>query len=106
MKLIKYALLFAVLLAPITVLAAPGGHHGKMVDKMAEKLDLSAEQKVQVEAVFKEQHAQHQALRAETESKLNAILNAEQQTKMAEMKAERKAKWQAKREEWKSRKAE
>lgn len=82
-----------------------GGHYSRMIDRLDSKLDLSDEQRSEVEAVFKEQHSKHKALRAEAHDKLKGILNAEQQEKLEQLKAERKARWEEKRAEWNKQKA-
>lgn len=79
-------------------------HFQHMIEKMDQELDLSDEQRSQVETLFKEQHAKHKALRDETRGKLNAILSDDQQTKLETLKAERKARWQEKREAWREHK--
>lgn len=79
--------------------------HGKgqhMMERLDKALELSDEQRQQVEAVFAEQHAKHKALRDETKGRLNEILDDEQQARLKQLRAERKARWQEKREQWKA----
>lgn len=94
----------AAIVLPAVIMAAPGhgGKHGdRMINHMSEKLELTAEQKTQVESLFQEQHEKRKALREETHARLNDILNDEQQTKFEQMRTERKQRWQEKREQWK-----
>jgi protein CpxP len=101
-KIITIALALAL---PLTVAAAPEdkggfeGHHGNRVEHMAKKLDLNAEQKSKVEAIFKEQHEKFKTIHEETRARLQGVLTEEQMTKMDEMKKQRHEKWQKKHQE-------
>lgn len=86
---------------PLTVAAFPGGHDGDFkghkgdrVEQLAKKLDLSAEQQEQLKQVFEEQHAKREALRQETEQRMQTVLTPEQMTKFEELKKQRHEKWQ------------
>lgn len=108
MKTVLLSLLLTAFLIPGISYAGSGGHHDhhkRMIEHMDKELELSDEQRSQVEAVFDEQRNKFQALRDETRTKLDAILDDEQMAKMEQMKAERKARWQKKREEWKKTKS-
>ena len=97
----KIAIIALALTIPLTVAAFPGspngGHEGnpaERVEHLAKKLDLTAEQKTQLEQVFKEQHDKREALQAETHQRLQSVLNPEQFAKFEEMKKQRHEKWQ------------
>lgn len=86
---------------PLTVAAFPGGHDGDFnghkgdrVERLAKKLDLSAEQKEQLKQVFEEQQAKREALRQETEQRMRTVLSPEQMAKFEEIKKQRHEKWQ------------
>jgi protein CpxP len=75
------------------------------LDKLATELNLTAAQKLQVEAIMAEQHTarremherfrtEREALKADTDGKLADVLTAEQQAKMEQMRAERRERWQ------------
>lgn len=63
---------------------------------MTKELNLTEEQKPQVEALFKEQHEKIRAIREETRSRLEGILTPEQMAKFDEMKQKRKEKYKEK----------
>jgi periplasmic protein CpxP/Spy len=100
-KIITLAL---ALVLPLTVAAFPGDkgdfgwHHGNRVERMTKNLDLNAEQKTKVEALFKEQEEKFKVIHEETHKRLQEILTKEQMTKMDEMKKQRHEKWQKKHE--------
>jgi hypothetical protein len=50
--------------------------------RMAERLGLSEDQKVQVEAILKEQREASKALRQKTHDRLSTVLNADQMQKL------------------------
>ncbi len=83
-------------------------HSGKMKERMIErlssKLDLSAEQKTKVMAIFeaqkpkmmaleKEMHPKFEALRTETDQEIKKVLTPEQQKKFDQVKAKMEARW-------------
>lgn len=85
-----------VLTFPLTAAAFPGGHgpgseeHQKhRIERLTKELNLTDEQKTQVEAIFKEQHDKFKALREETHAKLGTVLSPEQMTRMEELKKQR-----------------
>ncbi|QPK64155.1 hypothetical protein IVG45_04055 [Methylomonas sp. LL1] len=98
-KIITIALALAL---PLTVAAFPGDkggnhfetHRGERVERLVKELDLSAEQKTQLEAVFEEQQAKREAIRQETHQRMQAILSPEQMTKFEDLQKNRHQKWQ------------
>ena len=96
MKTTLLALVLSAFLVPGVSYANPGTHHERMIEHMDQALNLTDKQRNQVETVFDEQRAKFQALRAETETRLDDILNDEQKAKMKQMKAERKVRWEKK----------
>ena len=97
----KIAIIVAALALPLTVAAFPGGqpgdseeHRVQRVERLAEKLDLNAEQKTQVTQIFQQQREKQEALRQETHQRLQEVLSPEQMTQFDELKKERHAKWQ------------
>lgn len=94
----KIAIIALALIMPLTVVAFPGGPHegnpAERIEHLAKKLDLTAEQKTQLEQVFKEQHEKREALNAETHQRLQSVLNPEQLAKFEDMKKQRHEKWQ------------
>lgn len=70
--------------------------HGKKMERMYKELNLTEEQKPQVEAVYKEQHEKIRAIRNETRGKLEQILTPEQMAKFDEMKKKRKEQYKKK----------
>jgi protein CpxP len=97
----KIAIIALALIMPLTVAAFPGGSHAghegnpaERVEHLAKKLDLTAEQKNQLERVFKEQHEKREALQAETHQRLESVLSPEQLAKFEDMKKQRHEKWQ------------
>ncbi len=100
-KIITLALALAL---PLTVAAFPGdrgdfeGHHAHRVERMTKNLNLTAEQKPKVEALFKVQEEKFKVIHDETHARLQEILTKEQMTKMDEMKKQHHEKWQTKHE--------
>ncbi|EKF74238.1 hypothetical protein A11A3_09570 [Alcanivorax hongdengensis A-11-3] len=100
----KKVLIATLLVASSAVMAAPAPddmpppHEGRMMEHMSKKLELTDQQQAQIQAIFKAQGEKMKALHTETESKINGVLNAEQQKKFAEMKEKRKARMEKWRE--------
>jgi Spy/CpxP family protein refolding chaperone len=100
----KIIILAMALALPLTVAASSGdkdyvgGHHGNRIEHMTKSLDLTAEQKTKVEALFKEQGEKSKIIHEETQARLQAVLSKEQLTKMTELKKQRHEKWQKKHE--------
>jgi periplasmic protein CpxP/Spy len=100
-KIITLAL---ALVLPLTAAAFPGdnpgfeGHYVNRVERLTKNLDLTAEQKTKVEAIFKEQEGKFKIIHEETRKRLQEVLTKEQITKFDEMKKQRHDKWQKKHE--------
>jgi Spy/CpxP family protein refolding chaperone len=107
-KIITLALALAL---PLTATAFSGdkgdfkGHHANRVEHMSKHLDLTAEQKTKVEALFKEQDEKLKIIHEETRTRLQEVLSKEQMTKMDDMKKQRHEKWQKRHEALKDQKA-
>ena len=67
----------------------PGAGPGPNVDYMAERLNLTAEQKAQVEKIFEEQREKREAMRGQMHEQIRAVLNDEQKAKLDEFQANR-----------------
>lgn len=108
----KIVTLIMAVTLPLTVAAFPGGgdsgrfhgHRGDRLERLAEKLDLTDEQKSKVEVIFKEQREKFKAIREETRARMQEVLTPEQMTQLDELKKRRHEKWQKRHEEWKSKK--
>jgi Spy/CpxP family protein refolding chaperone len=108
-KIITLAL---ALTLPLTVAAFPGGgdggrfegHRGDRVERMAKDLNLNAEQKSQLEAIFKEQREKFEAIHQDTRARIQKVLTPEQQAKFDDLKKQRHEQWQKRHEEWKNKK--
>ncbi|MEY3288153.1 MAG: hypothetical protein RLZZ419_395 [Pseudomonadota bacterium] len=98
----KIIILALALGLPLTAAAFSGdkgdfeGHHANRVEHLTKSLDLTAEQKTKVEALFKEQDEKLKTIHEETHIRLQTILGKEQITKLDEMKKQRHDKWQKK----------
>ena len=99
-KLLWLVLAFII---PLSAYGEPGSKgeakdwHAKKMERMVEQLELTDEQKPQVEALFKEQHAKIKVIRDETRGKLEKVLTKEQMAKLDEMKKKRKEKHKKKK---------
>lgn len=67
-----------------------GPSYGPKVERLAQKLNLTDEQKTQLESIFAEQGEKRQALREETRARMQEVLTAEQLTQLDEMRQQRK----------------
>lgn len=97
----KIAIIALALTLPLTVAAFPGGaqegHRGNPAERLehlAKKLNLTADQKNQLEQIFKEQHEKREALHAEAQQRLQTVLTPEQLTQFEAMKKQHHEKWQ------------
>jgi len=108
----KIATLALALALPLTVAAFPGGgdggrfegHRGDRLERLDKELNLNAEQKSKLEAIFKEQRGKFDVIHQETHARMKEVLSAEQMTKLDEMKKCRQEKWQKRHEETKNKK--
>ncbi len=105
-KIITIAL---ALTLPLTVAAFPGGeggsfegNRGNKVERLAKKLDLSAEQRIKVEAIFNQQREKFDAIKKETRTRMQDVLSSEQIAKLDALKKQRKEKWPERRAERKN----
>ena len=100
-KIIMLALALAL---PLTASAfpgdkgGPGWHHANRLEHLSKNLDLNAEQKTKLEAIFKEEDEKLKAIHEETQKRLKEILTPEQVTKFDELKKQGHGKWHKKQE--------
>lgn len=98
----KILMIALALTLPLTAGAFPGGGDGhgfrhspeNKLERLAEKLELSDEQKQQLQTIFKEQREKHEALREETDSRMKQVLTEDQMKQLETMKQSRHEKWQ------------
>lgn len=87
------ALSLAIPAAVAVGLGSPGEAgvpRGPNVERLAQTLDLTDQQKTQLEAIFAEQGEKRRALREETRARMQEVLTAEQLTQLDEMRQHRK----------------
>jgi protein CpxP len=65
-------------------------YRGPFVDRLAQKLDLTDQQKTQLKAIFAEQREKRRALREEKRARMQEVLTPEQLTEWDEMRQRRK----------------
>lgn len=92
------------LVLPLTAAAFPGGkggegRHAKRMERLTKELNLTEEQRTQLDAVFKEQQDKFKTIHEETRARLKNVLTEEQMTKMDELKERRHEQWKEKRHE-------
>jgi periplasmic protein CpxP/Spy len=83
---------FALATAMTGTLMAQGAnaeHRERHLDRLAERLELTPEQKRDVAELHAEQHAKHKTLRDETRERMDQILNPQQREKMETIRQER-----------------
>lgn len=104
----KIVTLVLALALPLTVAAFPGGsgghfdgRRGDRLERMATELNLSAEQKSQMDVIFKEQREKFDAIHQETRARMQQTLSAEQMAKWDDLKKHRQEKWQKRHGDWK-----
>lgn len=84
---------------PLTALAEAGQKsqecrwHGPRMERLTKELNLTDQQKAQVETIFKEQKEKYKAIHEETRTRLKSVLTEEQMTKMDEMRQRRLERW-------------
>lgn len=93
MKKTIAALALGAILIPAAVIA--GSQHGeyrseKRVERMTEQLQLTDQQRIEIEKIFKEQHAKRRALHEQTREQVSNVLTPEQQAKWQQYKEDRK----------------
>ena len=71
----------------------PGKFAGRGLERMAEQLQLTDEQKTQMKGLFDEQRAQREAMHEQTRAKMAEILTPEQLQKMDEQREAHKERW-------------
>ncbi|TXH67563.1 MAG: hypothetical protein E6Q83_17390 [Thiothrix sp.] len=64
-------------------------HIDRRVSRMKESLSLTDDQAAQLKTILTEQHTKHEALRTETETRVNGVLTPEQATKLKTLRDER-----------------
>ncbi len=67
-------------------------------ERMAEELQLSDEQKAQLEQIREEEHEKFKTLREESKARFDAVLTAEQREKMEELHEQRRERMEERRE--------
>lgn len=91
-------MLIASAFALTTVISAPvfagsgveADHGERMMQRMTEKLGLSAEQQEQIRTIHTEQMARHKDIREQTKSRMQEVLTDEQEKKLQELHNERR----------------
>ena len=89
---------------PLVATAVPPGpegqvgwRHSQKIERLTKELNLTDEQKSQLDTIFKEQRAKHKALREEGRTRMKEVLTDEQMQKMDEMRKRRHERWKEKR---------
>ena len=86
------ALALSAILIPAAVFA--GSHYGNKtehrIERMSEQLQLSEQQRAQVQQIFEQQHEKKLALRAETHERISQVLTPEQQAQWQQYRKDRK----------------
>lgn len=62
--------------------SGPKGPKSSKLERMTRELSLSAEQQVKVQAILEAEHQRKEAMKAETDGKLRAVLNKDQYAKL------------------------
>ncbi|MGH8549426.1 MAG: Spy/CpxP family protein refolding chaperone [Methylococcales bacterium] len=96
----KQFLIYALILCiPLIAAALPGEggggdwHRGMKIERLTQELNLTGEQKTQMEVIFKDQRAKHKALREEGRARMKKVLNDEQMKKMAILRERHHERW-------------
>ncbi|MGR8929642.1 MAG: Spy/CpxP family protein refolding chaperone [Gammaproteobacteria bacterium] len=103
-KILTIALAISLPLA-VTAYAGGGGpdhfgkHRGDRVERLTKELDLTAEQKTKLEAVFQQEEEKRKVLREETHRQMQEFLSPEQMTKLEELRKQRYDMWKKRHEE-------
>ena len=83
------------------LMAAPGNDappRERGFERMAEELQLTDEQKTQLQQIREEESEKFKTLRAESKARFDAVLTAEQRQKMEEMHEQRRERMEERRE--------
>jgi Spy/CpxP family protein refolding chaperone len=105
----KKAILLGGLLTAMsmTAMAEDHGHKGhygqKMLDRMAERLELTPDQRTKVGDILKKEQAAHRALREDSRKQIEALLNDKQKAEHEKMRKEHQARMEKHKEKWKKR---
>lgn len=62
--------------------SGPKGPKGPKLERLTRELNLTADQQAKVKAILEAEHAKKEALKAETDGKLKAVLTKEQYAKL------------------------
>jgi len=93
MKKTLIALLCAAAI-PAAAYAASGDRgrpdRGARMERLAERLELSDEQRARLETLFEEQRAERDAMREQMRARMAEVLTPEQQARMGEMREQRR----------------
>ncbi len=96
------ALIAAPLMTNMATADMPGGRRGNKMEKMATELNLSPQQKEEMQAIWEAAREDMKAIRQKADADMKSVLDPEQQQKFDEMKQQRQAKREAKRQQWKN----
>lgn len=83
-----------------------GKHRGERVERLSKELDLTAEQKAKLEAVFQQQAEKFKAMREETHRQMQEFLTPDQMAKLEELRKQRHEKWKKRHQERRHRQPE
>ena len=97
--------LIAVLCAaaiPVAAWASSDDDHGRpdraeRMERMAQRLQLTDEQRAAMETLIEEQRAEREALRDRMRTRMAEVLTPEQRARMDEMREQRRDRWREKR---------
>ena len=86
--------LVTAILPSLTAVAAPGENgdeaaSDRKLEHLSKELQLSADQKAKLEAIFNEKHEKFRAIREESQNRIKEVLSAEQLTVWDAMKKRR-----------------
>jgi len=109
----KIVTIVLALTLPLTVSAYQGGdgfrsegqgQKGNKVERLAKKLNLTADQKTKVEAIFKQQKEKFNAIKEETRIRMQDVLSSDQMKELDQIKQQRKQRKQERKENRKNNK--
>lgn len=101
----KKLMIALVLSLPMVAAAGsgPSHDHGRFqehfLEQLDKRLDLTDEQKSQLDTIFTEHRNEMESLRQKTQSKVDAVLTEDQRAHMQELREERREKWKQHMEE-------